>query len=115
MKLKKYCIYLIVLVISLISTCNFSLGLYARQYVNYEIELNKDVKVSRVMINGTEIPKERYVNEDAYIDGNKELTSEKESKLTIKTSKIDDVIINFNTEDHTKINVFKDRNKTRYA
>ena len=115
MKLKKYCIYLITLVISLIAVCNFSLGIYAKKYVKYEIDVNKDVRVSRVMINGTEMPKERYISDDVYIDSDKNLTSEKESKIIIVASKVDDIIINFNTEDYTDINVLKDRNKTRYA
>lgn len=56
MKIKKLYIYFISLFLSIITTCNFSLGLYGRQYTKYEIPINKNIKVSKVVINGTKIP-----------------------------------------------------------
>lgn len=105
---KKIWVYFFTFLISLVAVCNFSLALYARQYIKYEITVNKDVKVARVVINGTEIPRERYVNDLVYINQNDELTSNENGKITILTSKADDIFINFNTEDYSNINVLKD-------
>lgn len=105
---KKYLICLITFIFAIISTINVSIGIYARQYVKYEFEVNNEVKIDNVVINNTTIPLTRYINDKLRIDKDGKLVSKEDTKVTIVASKVDDVFVNFDTEDYSKINVLKD-------
>ena len=108
---KKYLIYFITFIFAFIATINISIGIYARQNVKYEIEVNNDVKIDNVVINNTTIPLTRYLGENLLIDEEKNLSATKSSTVTIVASKVDDISITFKTDDSNKINVLKDSKK----
>ena len=110
-KLKKISIFCITLILALIATCNFSIAIKARKYTTYEINLNDKVTVGRVLINGTEIPKERYISDKVKINQNGDLYTSENGKIKIISSVIDDIIINFNTDNYNNIEVLKDGTK----
>lgn len=105
---KKYLICLITFIFAIISTINVSIGIYARQYVKYEFEVNNEVKIDNVVINNTTIPLTRYLNDKLYIDKDEKLVAKEDTKVTIVASKVDDVLVNFDTKDYSKINILKD-------
>ena len=97
---KKYLIGIVALILALIATLNISVGIYARKYVTYDIELKPDQKIDNVVINNTKIPLDRYVNESVQIgqredEATKYLYSDTNGKIKIMTSVVDDVHINF--------------------
>lgn len=107
--IKKISIFCITFILAIIATCNLSIAIKAKKYTNYEIRLNDKVTIGRVLINGTEIPKERYVNIDKVnINQEEELYTKDNGIINITTSVIDDVIINFNTDNYENIEVLKD-------
>ena len=74
---KKYLIGIVALILALIATLNISVGIYARKYVTYDIELKPDQKIDNVVINNTKIPLDRYVNKSVQI-GQREKEDKKE-------------------------------------
>ena len=99
---KKYLIGIVALILALIATLNISVGIYARKYVTYDIELKPDQKIDNVVINNTKIPLDRYVNESVQI-GQREkedkevdyLYTNSGGEIQIITSIVDNVHINF--------------------
>lgn len=104
---KKYLICLITFIFAVISTINVSIGIYARQYVKYEFEVNNEVKIDNVVINNTTMPLTRYLNDKLNIDKDGKLVAKENTTVTIISSRVDDVLVNFNTEDYSSINILK--------
>lgn len=104
---KKYLICLITFIFAIISTINISIGIYARQYVKYEFGVNNEVKIDNVVINNTTMPLNRYLNDKLRINKDGKLVAKEDTTVTIMSSIVDDVLVNFDTEDYSRVNILK--------
>ena len=111
---RKILIVTLALILSIISTVNISIGIYARKHIIYEASLTSTQIINNIVINNTVMSLEKYINEDVKFGQKEEkgnsikfLYSESSGKIKIVASIIDNVYINYDG-DIENIQVYKD-------
>ena len=89
--LKKYSIYLVVLLIAIIATISTSISLYGTDIAKYKIELDNNEEIDGILLNDNTLDLSKYSNECIIIEKN--LKSKCDTFIEFITSNIDSVKI----------------------